>query len=160
MSDSHDYLPKIKRAVEVINGLNVELVLHAGDYCAPFAAGAYQGLKARLIGVFGNNDAEHELIKQKFNAIGHEIRGRFADVKAGDMKIAVTHGDEADLLNSLKNSGAYNVVLHGHDHQASITKVGTVTVINPGEICGYLTGRYSVAVLDTQTSLSRIIEFE
>jgi len=36
MSDSHDNLPKIKQAVEFFNKKKVKLVLHAGDFVAPF----------------------------------------------------------------------------------------------------------------------------
>ena len=38
ISDSHDNLPKIDAAVAKLNASRVDLVLHAGDYCAPFAA--------------------------------------------------------------------------------------------------------------------------
>ncbi len=160
LSDSHDNLPKIRRAVNVTNDLKVELVLHAGDYCAPFAAGAYDELKPRLVGVFGNNDAERAIIKQKFASLGHDIRGRFAEVKAGNLKIALTHGDDSELLTSLRNAGAYSVVVHGHDHEAKVTKQGNVLLVNPGEICGYLSGRHTLAVLDTETSTAKIVDFE
>jgi len=36
MSDSHDRLPYIKRAVDIFNRESVDLVLHAGDYVAHF----------------------------------------------------------------------------------------------------------------------------
>ncbi len=34
ISDSHDNLPKLKKAVTLFNKKNVSLVLHAGDYIA------------------------------------------------------------------------------------------------------------------------------
>jgi len=36
MSDIHDNLPMIDKAVQKLNGENVGSVLHAGDYVAPF----------------------------------------------------------------------------------------------------------------------------
>jgi len=49
ISDSHDNLPKIESAVARLNNLGVDLVLHAGDYCAPFAELRYGGLNVKLV---------------------------------------------------------------------------------------------------------------
>ena len=99
ISDTHDRLPFIDKAIEELNKERVDLVLHAGDYCAPFAAFRFKPLKAKMIGVFGNNDAERELLRRNFSEIGVEIRGRFAEIKADDVKIALLHGDEEELLS-------------------------------------------------------------
>ena len=37
LSDTHDHIPKIKRAVEIFNEEKVDLVLHSGDIVAPFS---------------------------------------------------------------------------------------------------------------------------
>lgn len=159
ISDSHDCLPKIKEVIARLNAEPVELVLHAGDYSAPFVSPYYAALKARMIGVFGNNDAERTLLRNMFSQKGHEIRGKFAEVKAEDSRIALTHGDEVDLLRSVSTCGAYDVVVYGHTHQASVTEQGNTLVVNPGEICGYLTDRSTFAILDTNTRKARLIEF-
>jgi len=157
ISDSHDCLPKIKEAVARLSAEAVELVLHAGDYSAPFVTSYYGVLEARMIGVFGNNDAEKTLLRSMFAQKGQEIRGEFAEVKAGTLKIALTHGDEPDLLQSLSNCGAYDVVVCGHTHQASITEQGSTLVLNLGEVCGYLSDKSTFAVLDTTTRKVRLI---
>lgn len=159
ISDSHDCLPKIKDVVARMNTEPVELVLHAGDYSAPFVIDHYKALKPRMIGVFGNNDAEKTILRNKFAQLGHEIRGRFAEVKTGELKVALTHGDEDELLRSLISCGAYDVIVHGHTHQASLTKEGRTLVVNPGEICGYLSGRSTFAILEATTREARIISF-
>ena len=38
IADSHDRLPTLRRAVELFKRLNVDAILHAGDFVAPFAA--------------------------------------------------------------------------------------------------------------------------
>lgn len=157
ISDSHDCLPKIKETVARLNAEGVELVLHAGDYSAPFVTSYYGGLKARMVGVFGNNDAERTLLRSMFAQKGHEIRGEFAEVKANKLKIALTHGDETDLLQSLSASGAYDVVVYGHTHQAGITEQRSTLVVNPGEVCGYLSDKSTFAILDTVTRKARLI---
>lgn len=150
IADTHDRLPFIDKAVQKLNREKVELVLHAGDYSAPFVAPRFKPLQAEMIGVFGNNDAEKALLKQNFDAIGVQIRGRFAEVKAGGLKIALLHGEEAGLLESLINTGAYDVVLHGHTHQAGTSRTGKTLVVNPGEVCGYLSEHATFALLDTE----------
>jgi len=151
ISDTHDRLPFIDKAVRKMNEEEVELVLHAGDYSAPFAASRFKPLKARMIGVFGNNDAEKELLKRNFSEIGVEIRGRFAEIQVDGLKIALLHGEETELLNSLLNTGAYNVVIYGHTHRSEVKRKNGALVINPGEACGYLSGKATVGVLDTRT---------
>jgi len=151
ISDTHDRLPFIEKAVRKMNEEEVELVLHAGDYSAPFVTSRFKPLKAKMIGVFGNNDAEKDLLRRKFNDIGVEIRGKFAEIQADGLKIALLHGEEAELLNSLVNTKSYNVVVYGHTHQSEIKRKNGVLVINPGEVCGYLSGKATIGLLDTST---------
>ena len=54
ISDTHDNLPIIEKAIKKLNEENVALVLHAGDYVSPFVIPKFKALNAKLIGVFGN----------------------------------------------------------------------------------------------------------
>ena len=159
LADSHDCLPRIKDVIDRLNSEPIELVLHAGDYSAPFVTDYYKALKPRMIGVFGNNDAEKIKLRDRLAEAGHEIRGRFADVRADNLRIALTHGDEDDLLRSLTSCGGYDVVVFGHTHQARIVEEEQTLVINPGEICGYLTGKSTFAVLNTPERKARLFSF-
>jgi putative phosphoesterase len=159
ISDTHDNLPMIDKAVKLMNQQNVELVLHAGDYVAPFVIPRFKELKAKLIGVFGNNDGGRELLKAKFSEYeGLEMRGSFAQVIVADLKIALLHGEEEELLNALIDSQGFDVVVHGHMHKTEVHRKGKTLVINPGEVCGYLTGRSTIALLNTETLETRIVE--
>jgi len=151
MADTHDRLPLIDRAVSEFNERGIELVVHAGDFIAPFVVPRFKPLKAKLIGVFGNNDAELALLKRRFAEMKSEIRGRFGGINIEGLKIAILHGEEVELLESLINTGSYNVIVHGHTHKAETYRKGGTLVINPGETCGYLTGESTIAVLDTKT---------
>ncbi len=158
MADTHDYLPMVEKAVKRLNGEGVELVLHAGDYVAPFVIPKFKELKAKLVGVFGNNDGDRELLKRRFsecNAL--EIRGNFAKICVDKVKIALLHGHEEELLKALINSGHFDVVVHGHTHKAETYKSGKTLVVNPGEVCGYLTGKSTIALLDTDKLEAKII---
>ena len=83
----------IDKAIKQLNILNVELVLHAGDYISPFVSSSFKQLEAPLIGVFGNNDGDRTLLKKKFAEFGADIRGRFAFVVVDCLRIALLHGD-------------------------------------------------------------------
>jgi putative phosphoesterase len=164
MSDTHDNLPMIDKAVKKLQDAEVELVLHAGDYTSPFVIPHFKPFKDKFTGVFGNNDGDHEFLRRRFKEFGLDIRGIFAEVKADGLRIALLHGGESgsppgpsELLKSLLDSECYDVLVYGHSHAANTEKNGKMLIINPGEVCGYLTQKPSVAVLDTTTMSSKAI---
>ena len=158
MSDTHDRLPMIDAAVNKLNELNVELVYHAGDYIAPFVDQHLKNLKAPLIGVLGNNDGSTHLLKNKFAEFGADIRGRFAFDIIDGLRIAVVHGDDRELMRSLLELESHDILITGHTHEAKIYRKGQTLVINPGETCGLLTGKPTIAILDTEKLEAQIIE--
>ncbi|UCE44483.1 MAG: metallophosphoesterase [Candidatus Bathyarchaeota archaeon] len=160
MADTHDRLPMLDKAVKRLNEEKAELVLHAGDYIAPFVVPYFEALEANLIGVYGNNDGDKELLKKRFADIGGDIRGDFAEIKVDGIKVAMLHGHDEDLLHSLVDAKCYDVVVHGHTHESGTHRFEETIVINPGEICGYLTKKSSIALLETKTLNVDIITLE
>ena len=143
----------------MLNDQKVGLVLHAGDYVSPFTIARFKKLNCPLIGVFGNNDGDHQLLTKRFNETTNcTIHDRFTQVTIDGYRIALLHGDELELLNALIDSGYFNAVIHGHSHNKSIQQKGKTLVINPGELCGYLTGKASFALLDTIKAEASIVE--
>jgi len=150
IADTHDRLPMVEKAVKRLNEENVGLVLHAGDYVAPFVVPKFKDLKARLIGVFGNNDGDHELLKKRFSENkGLEMRGNFAEVIVDGLRVALLHGHDEELLKALVESGGFDVVVYGHTHKVKVCQKGRTLVVNPGEVCGYLSGKSTIALFDT-----------
>lgn len=158
IADTHDRLSMVDKAIKKLNEMKVELVLHAGDYIAPFVIPRFKELKAKLIGVFGNNDGDHELLKKRFSELGLEMRGGFAELNVDGLKIALLHGHEEELLKALVNSEGFDVVVHGHTHKAEVYQKGKTLVVNPGEVCGYLSSKSTIALLDTEKCKAEIIE--
>jgi len=159
IADTHDNLPMVDKAVKKLNEMNVGLVLHAGDYVAPFVIPKLKELKAKLIGVFGNNDGDRELLKKRFSEYKDlEVHGNFAEIIVGGLKIALLHGDEEELLEALINSQSFDIVVHGHNHKTDVYQKGKTLIVNPGEVCGYLTGKSTIALLDTDRREAEIIE--
>jgi putative phosphoesterase len=158
IADTHDRLKMVDKAIEMLNEQEVKLVLHAGDYVAPFVIPRFKELNAKLVGVFGNNDGDRELLKKKFSDLGLEIHGGFAKLDVDGLKIALLHGHEEELLNALINSEGFDVVVHGHTHKAEVYRKGKTLIVNPGEACGYLSGKPTIALLDTHELNVRILE--
>jgi putative phosphoesterase len=160
LADTHDRLPLIDKALKRLNEEKVSLVLHAGDYIAPFVIPHFKQLKADFIGVFGNNDGDKDMLRKKFAEVGAEIRGKFAEIIIDGLKIAMLHGEEEELLRALINAEGHDVVVCAHTHEAKTYKKGETLVINPGEVCGYLSGKSTMAVLNTETLEVKIIQIE
>jgi hypothetical protein len=160
LADTHDRLPLVDKAVKRLNEEKVGLVLHAGDYIAPFVIPHFKHLKADFIGVFGNNDGDKDFLRKRFAEIGAEIRGKFAEIIINGLKIAMVHGEEEALVRALINAGEHDVIVHAHTHEAKTYKKGNTLVINPGEICGYLSGKSTIATLNTETLEVKIIRIE
>ena len=159
ISDSHDNLPMIEKAVQALNNQKVGLVLHAGDYVAGFVIPKFKALNCKLIGVFGNNDGDHELLKKRFSETNNcTIHDRFTTVTIEGYRVALLHGHETELLNAIIDSESFNAVIHGHTHNMGIERKGKTLSINPGELCGYLTGKPTLAILDTDKNEAKIIE--
>lgn len=149
VSDSHDNVPMIKRAVEVFNARKVEYVLHAGDYVAPFSVKEFMKLEARLIGVFGNNDGEETGIGALCGDIHHPPHSLVLDGR----KILITH-DLYDLNQEQQNNA--DVIIFGHTHKAEIGE-GSPLYINPGECGGWVRGKSTVSILDLKQLEAHII---
>lgn len=160
IADTHDRLELIDEAVKVLNCEEVDLVLHAGDYVSPFSVLRFKPLKAKLIGVFGNNDGDKNLLRKRFEEIGAELQGKFAEIDLGGLKIALLHGEEEKLLKALINSNYYDVVVYGHTHKVENINIGKTLVVNPGEACGYLSGNATIAVLNMEEMKAKIISLK
>lgn len=163
IADTHDNLPAINKAVEIFNQEGIEILIHAGDFVAPFTEKPFRMLNAPLVGIFGNNDGDKLLLKEKYKEKGvGEIYEDPYEFELTAKKIIVTH--KPKIVDALAASGAYDVVIYGHTHEAVIEKKGNkkeaeTLVINPGECCGYLTGRKTVAILDLEKEEAKIVDF-
>ena len=154
ISDTHDNMTMVARAVELFNTEKVDLVVHAGDFISPITANEFVHLSAPFIGVFGNNDGERLYLTKRFAKIGR-IYPDYHEFEFAGKKCVVMH--EPKFIDSLVKSGDYDLVIYGHTHAIDIRE-GETVVINPGEACGLLTGRATVVILDTATMTPRLVD--
>jgi hypothetical protein len=109
ISDSHEKIENIKKAVGIFNDKKVETVFELGDYISPPAIRALNGVK--LVGVLGNNDGEFRGLTKAFNEIGGELLGGFGEAERDGLKFALYHGTYESIQDALIKSGKYDVVL-------------------------------------------------
>ena len=154
VSDSHDNLEKIRKMTEIVNGEGVELLIHCGDFVSPFAVKELLNrIKCDFFGVFGNNDGE---IAGLLKVSGGVIEKPPAVKLIDGQRFAVMH--EPLFVDSLAKSANYDFILYGHTHEIDTRIVDGCRVVNPGELCGYLTGKSTFAILDTQKLTVEIVE--
>jgi hypothetical protein len=159
MSDTHDNIVQTKKAVSTFNSRGVEHVLHAGDFISPFMIDSLQELEAPLTGVFGNNDGDRVLIERKSGMLpSMKITGTFARIDVGGMRIALLHGNDRELLETLTACGSLDLLVYGHTHRPEIRRAGSLLRVNPGEVYGHLTGRSTVALIDTVQRSGEIVD--
>ena len=81
-------------------------------------------------------------------------------INVGGKRIALLHGHEAELLDFTISSGYFDYVVYGHTHEVRLEEVRGTLVINPGETCGYLSGRATIALLEPLTGEVKIYDLK
>lgn len=156
ISDSHDNIENIKKAVKIFKDEKAELVVHLGDYVNMLAIKEFAGLN--FFGVFGNNDGDKIRIIKAFNEINGEIKSDFLEFERDGLKFAAYHGTEPEIKEALIYCARYDVVLCGHTHIAENKKIGKTIFVNPGSAHGF-GGKATIVVFDTKTKEARFKEF-
>jgi len=148
MADSHDNLQSIKLAVRFFNETGCSLVIHAGDFVAPFAARELAKLSCPVKAVFGNCDGEKKGLQKVFHSLG-EIKKAPLTFNHENLNFLVTHIPAAK--GSYPASEKYNVIIFAHTHKPEIKHEKKTLLINPGETGGWVSGKGTVALLDPRT---------
>jgi len=143
----------IAKAVELFNAEHVVQVLHAGDIVSPFTFELLRTLQAPFGGVFGNNDGDRLLLRERSAGALH-VQPHF--VTLDNIHGVIVH--EPILVKSLSRSGDFDLVIYGHTHVPDVHREGATLVVNPGKAAYLNKGRATVAVLETETREVRIIE--
>ena len=141
----------------------MDALIHCGDYIAPFVKLWFnklnESIKKRFFGVFGNNDGEILYLTQNLGQIcefannGHELI-----IELGGKRIFASHMPKQETIDALADSGKFDIILSGHTHTVVNKKHKDVLIVNPGELCGYLTNKPTFAIINTETMNAEIIE--
>ncbi len=139
ISDTHDNVAAIRDLQEEVKKERFDFVVHAGDVISPFSLRSFEF--ERMYISFGNNDGDREKLVQIALERGWKI-GDVVEFPSG----VVYHGTNEEIVRAL--SKKYELVVVGHSHKAEKRKENEATVVNPGEVCGYLSGKRSYAIFE------------
>jgi putative phosphoesterase len=154
LADSHDRVPAIAEFARMFHEAGVAMMLHAGDYCSPFALDPLVACGLPMAGIFGRNDGDHEGLRAAAaTGVGVELYESPHSMELNGTRILLVYdiGDVSD-----RSITAHSIVVHGRTHRQERSAKGDTIIINPGEACGWLHGVPSAAILDLET---RQVEF-
>jgi len=155
IADTHDRMERIDKAVAFFTSNELDLVIHAGDYIAPFTSRSFADLGVPMAGIFGNNDGDKKVLVQAYKDIAKIYEPPYI-FKEKERSIAVVHSD--DNLDDLR--AKHDIVIYAHTHQYETKKENNKILVNPGECCGYLSGMSSVAILNTEVMDVNIFQLQ
>ncbi|MBI2545414.1 MAG: metallophosphoesterase [Candidatus Aenigmarchaeota archaeon] len=159
ISDTHDQRIKILEAIDIFNERKVELVIHCGDWVAPFTAARFSTLMCPIKGVFGNNDGDKVRHRERNDFI--EYYDDKMELEIGGRKLVATHGHISGMAEDLVRSGKYDAVFSGHNHIAHLKIEGKTLWLNPGTLVDETNDKtkgMSIAIYDTENNNAEIIK--
>ncbi len=135
-SDSHDNIWNLGCALKQVQVHGAATLLHCGDLCSPFIVRQLaEGFAGPVHLVFGNNDGDGRLIQTVLsrhpNVTHHGIYG---ELRVMDRRLAFIHYSEPALR--IAQSGQFDLVCYGHDHNKHHEVIGPCHFVNPGEMMG------------------------
>lgn len=164
ISDTHDNMENVLKAFRYFNEKNVGVVLHCGDWVAPFILEATTELNCPIKGVFGNNEGNRQPYYEKINDENLDVEISDEGVLECELdgkKIAVTHGHQPIILKLLLDSGKYDLVASGHTHEERIESYNKTLHVNPGAVLGAkglkVFEKFSVCLYDTEKNEAKIV---
>jgi hypothetical protein len=152
ISDTHDDMQAIETAVAIFNSEKVSHVIHAGDITSPFTFEIFKQLSCNFTGIFGNNDGDKLLLRDKAEG---NLHNQPLNLIMHNKKIVVMH--EPDIVHALSESGHYDIVIYGHTHRPDITIIKNTLVVNPGKAARLQRGGSTIALADLETMEAKII---
>lgn len=156
LSDTHDRLPAIDALLREMMARGVGMVLHAGDYVAPFSLRPFLEHSVALAGVLGRNDGDPEGLRAAAAAgLGIELFESPHSFELGGEHILLVHDIGEVAQRSLEE---HSIVVHGGLHRTELKVRGDTLLVNPGEACGWLFGTPTGAILDLDTKQVEFLE--
>jgi putative phosphoesterase len=153
LSDTHDQLARVRRAVRMLRDEGAEVLAHCGDLAGPDVVGICAELPCYF--TFGNHDADSvPILEQAIAAVKGVCLGWGGEVTLAGKRVAIAHGHvRSDVQRLMKTEPDY--LLSGHSHVAADRREGVTRRINPGALDA--ADEFSVAILDLLTDDLRFI---
>lgn len=158
ISDTHDHVKNLDKALSIIGRRRTSALLHCGDLCSPFVVDRLARFRGKVHIVFGNNEGDRYTINEvarKFPNI--TLHGEVGFLETPDGEVAFTHRPE--FAKGLAFTGQYAAVFFGHTHRRLMEKIGGTWLVNPGELMGLIEGPGGV-IFDLAKGLAAYFELK
>jgi putative phosphoesterase len=156
VSDTHGQVVLARAAVQMLESLKVERVLHCGDIGSTEIVSLFAAWPTHF--VFGNVDYDRASLKAAVAVAGQTWHDRFGVVEYEGRRIALLHGDDTRRLDETIECGHYDLVCHGHTHVAANRRVGKTLVLNPGAV--FRANPHTIAVVELPALESTIVPID
>jgi uncharacterized protein len=153
ISDTHGHTTNTLAAVRMLELLDVEAVLHAGDIGSPTIPKLLAAWPTHF--VLGNCDHDGDELRAAIEQAGLTCHGRFGDFALDGRRIALMHSDDAGLFRRVCTSGEYDLVCYGHTHSAEQHREGKTLILNPGAL--YRANPHSLAIVELEPLEATIV---
>jgi uncharacterized protein len=169
ISDTHDRLENIIKAVQIFQKNGVSLIIHCGDWSCPFTLEFFDSQNITHIpikSVFGNNEGDIKRIIERNAKLQTPIEftsKQTLELTIENRKIVVYHGQDKVILNALISCQNYDAIFTGHTHDIRNEINGKTLILNPGTTSqsshSKIINQSSVAIYDSSKNSAEIIEF-
>ena len=147
ISDTHDRMDMIRAAVDRMASAHVDMVVHCGDFIAPFTIPPWGDLGVPFVAVFGNNDGEKEGLTNKIRGIQGTVCHPPVVRVINGKNFLICHEPIPEDKVAHHYTGL-DYYVFGHTHKPVEKDIQGIKTINPGEACGWLTGKATFALLE------------
>ncbi len=145
----------MEQIFRIFEDKGIREVIHLGDLISPFVLDWINTIySGKLYIVRGNNDGELLFTMEKAKKYSYMYFENSTMVELDHAKIAIMH--KPVFVKELALSGVFNAVLYGHTHKAEIMQSKGTIIMNPGEACGYLTGKSSYGIINLKKGEGKI----
>lgn len=148
ISDIHDNLDALERALSMLKVRKITKILFCGDFCSPIPSRVLSNFEGEVFAVFGNGDGDRFAISNvAATKPNFHVMGEWAELELEGRKIAMTH--YPIYGQALARTGDYDLVCSGHTHEKHLEMFGDTIWVNPGEIMGWK-GESTCVIYDTK----------
>lgn len=157
LSDSHDHIPNLCRAVNRANRENAEILIHCGDLISPFMLPRLHDFQGQVHLIYGNNAGDQHLISSRCESLFDNIthHGMQGVIEVEGKTLCFIHYPHTGRALAL--TGEYDIVCCGHNHKQGVELIGNCLLINPGDLLG-AEKKPEFTLLDTKTmTVQRIV---
>lgn len=156
LSDTHNNIEITEKAIEIFKSKGVDLIIHSGDISSPKMLNLFKGENCRF--VLGNVDLDIDLLNEEARQLGFGPVEYTCDIKIGEKRILVLHGDNVPVFRKAVECGEYDYIVKGHTHSFEDYIRNKARIINPG--CLYGGTEHTIVILDTDTASVEKINVE